>query len=199
MTISPVRPPRRAALKRRSPQPYGRVRTSSLQKPAFDHTRSIAVHVHIVVDSASPTELERQIATGLRLAAKRLTDDRSTVAPKPIQPKNIETLEPLLQPGIVISSGLRQVWSGGKAVAITAKEFELLLFLARHPDRFWTRDALMSRLWSSNYYSGRTVDVHVHRLRAKLSDDVILTSRQVGYRINPAAQISIVDPIDEPQ
>jgi DNA-binding response OmpR family regulator len=41
--------------------------------------------------------------------------------------------------------------------------------------------------------SGRTVDVHAHRLRAKLGTSIVLTSRQIGYRINPDRTVTVVD------
>lgn len=67
---------------------------------------------------------------------------------------------------------------------LTYKEFELLYFLAAHPDRVFTREQLLSEVWGTDYFGGtRTVDVHVRRLRAKLGDheSLISTVRGVGY------------------
>ena len=65
-------------------------------------------------------------------------------------------------------------------------EYELLKFLATHPNRVFSREALLSRVWGYDYYGGaRTVDVHVRRLRAKLGAEHaqrIKTVRSVGYR-----------------
>ena len=65
-------------------------------------------------------------------------------------------------------------------------EYELLKFLATHPGKVFTREMLLSRVWGYEYYGGaRTVDVHIRRLRAKLSEEhaaLIQTVRSVGYR-----------------
>ena len=69
---------------------------------------------------------------------------------------------------------------------LTYMEYELLKFLAQHPGKVFTREILLSRVWGYEYYGGaRTVDVHIRRLRAKLSDEhasLIQTVRSVGYR-----------------
>ncbi len=74
----------------------------------------------------------------------------------------------------------------GVPVTLTFKEYELLRFLATHRGRVFTREALLDHVWGYDYYGGtRTVDVHVRRLRAKLSPDsesLIETVRNVGYR-----------------
>jgi DNA-binding response OmpR family regulator len=69
---------------------------------------------------------------------------------------------------------------------LTYMEYELLKFLAQHPGKVFTREALLNRVWGYEYYGGaRTVDVHVRRLRAKLGEEhagLIQTVRSVGYR-----------------
>ncbi len=74
----------------------------------------------------------------------------------------------------------------GKPLDLTYMEYELLKFLASHPGKVFTRETLLSRVWGYDYYGGaRTVDVHVRRLRAKLSEEhapLIQTVRSVGYR-----------------
>jgi two-component system alkaline phosphatase synthesis response regulator PhoP len=75
---------------------------------------------------------------------------------------------------------------GGRHLDLTYMEYELLKFLATHPGKVFTRETLLSRVWGYEYYGGaRTVDVHVRRLRAKLSEEhanLIQTVRSVGYR-----------------
>jgi DNA-binding response OmpR family regulator len=83
-----------------------------------------------------------------------------------------------------IDPGRREASVGGEAMPLTYMEFELLRFLAAHPDRAFTREALLKRVWGYEYYGGaRTVDVHVQRLRAKLGAEhaLIRTIRNVGY------------------
>ncbi len=71
-------------------------------------------------------------------------------------------------------------------IALTATEFDLLLFLARQPGRVFERSALLSSVWGYSSSAGaRTVDVHVAALRAKLGDaSPIRTVRGVGYSVD---------------
>ena len=79
-----------------------------------------------------------------------------------------------------------EVTLGGKVVALTFKEYELLKFLAADRGRVYTRDTLLDRIWGCDYFGGdRTVDVHVRRLRSKIEDSkhtFIETVRNMGYR-----------------
>jgi DNA-binding response OmpR family regulator len=78
-----------------------------------------------------------------------------------------------------------QVQIGGRPVDFAYMEYELLKFLATHPGRVFSREALLNRVWGYDYYGGaRTVDVHVRRVRAKLGSEHsrIRTVRSVGYR-----------------
>ncbi|HEX7070945.1 MAG TPA: response regulator transcription factor [Rhodothermales bacterium] len=64
------------------------------------------------------------------------------------------------------------------------KEFELLYFLASNPGRVFSRQELLDAVWGSDVFViDRTVDVHVRKIREKLSDDVIETVKGVGYRL----------------
>jgi DNA-binding response OmpR family regulator len=81
----------------------------------------------------------------------------------------------------------RQVSREGQVVDLTAKEYDLLLFLANHPGRVWSREQLLQQVWGYDYLGdSRTVDVHIHHLRDKLEPSsgrpqYILTSRGHGY------------------
>jgi len=85
-----------------------------------------------------------------------------------------------------------EVTIAGEVVAFTRMEYELLKFLVTHPRRVFTRDALLTTVWGYSYYgSGRTVDVHIRRLRAKLGpkhSERIRTVRSVGYLFENADQ-----------
>jgi DNA-binding response OmpR family regulator len=78
-----------------------------------------------------------------------------------------------------------QVRVAERTVAFAYMEYELLKFLATHPNRVFSREALLSRVWGYEYYGGaRTVDVHVRRVRAKLGPEHaarVKTVRGVGY------------------
>jgi DNA-binding response OmpR family regulator len=90
--------------------------------------------------------------------------------------------------GIELNLANYQVSVDGRPVNFTFMEYELLKFLATHPGRVFSREALLSRVWGYDYYGGeRTVDVHIRRLRAKLGPDSagrIQTVRSVGYRFD---------------
>ncbi len=86
-----------------------------------------------------------------------------------------------------------EVTLAGKRVELTFKEYQLLKFLASHPGRVFTREALLAQLWDYDYFGGeRTVDVHIRRLRSKIEDQAhtfIETVRGVGYRFQPGKQL----------
>lgn len=79
-----------------------------------------------------------------------------------------------------------QATIAGSPVNLTYMEYELLRFLVENPNRVWSREQLLSKVWGYDYFGGsRTVDVHVRRLRAKLGEERaswITTVRSVGYR-----------------
>jgi DNA-binding response OmpR family regulator len=82
-----------------------------------------------------------------------------------------------------------QVTKDGKAVPLTATEFRLLHYLASHPERIFSRSALIEAVWGYDSSVGydRTVDVHIRHLREKLEDDPsnprwIVTVRGLGYK-----------------
>jgi DNA-binding response OmpR family regulator len=79
-----------------------------------------------------------------------------------------------------------QVSIDGATLSFAYMEYELLKFLATHPNRVFPRESLLSAVWGYDYYGGeRTVDVHVRRVRAKLGNRHawrIQTVRGVGYR-----------------
>lgn len=101
--------------------------------------------------------------------------------------KDIEpSSEQIKTAGITIDPDKYEVYVNGKLVSLTFKEYELLKFLASHPGRVFTRDALLNQVWSQDYFGGdRTVDVHIRRLRSKIEDPdhvYIETVRNIGYR-----------------
>ena len=91
---------------------------------------------------------------------------------------------PILTVGAVsIDLERRRVTAGGAGVSLTSTEFDLLAKLAGAPGRVFTREELLASVWGqADYASGRTVDVHVAQVRAKLGEhSPIRTSRGVGY------------------
>lgn len=88
--------------------------------------------------------------------------------------------------GLAIDTDSFEVSVDGRQLTLTFKEFELLRFLAAHPGRVHTREALLNQVWGYEYFGGlRTVDVHVRRIRAKLGirhENMIQTVHGVGYK-----------------
>lgn len=87
-----------------------------------------------------------------------------------------------------INTDSHQVFRGGKAIDLTQREYELLTFLASHPNKVYSRVDLMEQVWNYGYVGDdvRTVDVTVRRLREKIEADpanpvYILTRRGAGY------------------
>ena len=81
----------------------------------------------------------------------------------------------------------RNAYKNGELADLTAKEFDVIEFLMRNPNRVYSREALLDTIWAYEYRSDiRTVDVHIRRLREKLEDHPaqpqhILTKWGVGY------------------
>ncbi len=92
---------------------------------------------------------------------------------------------------LVIDPMARTVTVAGSERSLTAKEFDLLLTLARRPRAVFNRDKLLEMVWgSADYIDPSTVTVHVRRVRAKIEDDPsqprhITTAWGVGYRFEP--------------
>ena len=87
-----------------------------------------------------------------------------------------------------INTESHQVFRGSKTIDLTAREYELLTFLASHPNRVYNRNELMEQVWNYIYVGddARTVDVTIRRLREKIEADpsnpvYILTRRGAGY------------------
>ena len=89
---------------------------------------------------------------------------------------------------LAIDVQAHQVARGGKQIALTRLEFDLLVALAKEPGRVFTRDALLSEVWGYRHSTDtRLVNVHVQRLRSKIEHDperpeIVLTVRGVGYK-----------------
>lgn len=87
-----------------------------------------------------------------------------------------------------INTESHQVFRGSRIIDLTAREYELLTFLASHPNRVYNRNELMEQVWNYIYVGddARTVDVTIRRLREKIEADpsnpvYILTRRGAGY------------------
>ncbi|MFF0742692.1 winged helix-turn-helix domain-containing protein [Streptomyces sp. NPDC004111] len=97
--------------------------------------------------------------------------------------------DPVRQGPVRIDSSRRLVEVAGRVLDLTYLEFELLAHLVAHPHRVHTRDQLVTTVWGYGHVGdGRTVDVHIARLRRKLGAEhrrSIQTVRRVGYKYAP--------------
>ncbi|RSM55768.1 transcriptional regulator [Actinoplanes sp. ATCC 53533] len=88
----------------------------------------------------------------------------------------------------------RQVVVDGELLPLTRLEFDLLLFLADHPRRVFSRTQLLNAVWGYEHTGERTVDVHVRRLRVKMGTQLplITTVYGVGYRLADEARVVVL-------
>ena len=99
---------------------------------------------------------------------------------------------PLAAGDLVLDPAARRAQRGGRELALTLREFDLLAFLLQHPGTAFGREELMHRVWGWDFGDLSTVTVHVRRLREKIEDDpaaprLITTVWGVGYRFDPSA------------
>lgn len=118
-----------------------------------------------------PRELAARINAVLRRAGGEDSDDVLEVGP------------------LRIEAAAHRVLVDERAVHLGATEFRLLKFFVAHPDRVYTREQLLDRVWGPNVYvEERTVDVHIRRLRKALdgtgADRFVQTVRGAGYRFS---------------
>jgi DNA-binding response OmpR family regulator len=125
----------------------------------------------------SPRELVLRVNAVLRRAQSSLPVEAPTV---------------LIDGGLAIDTAAHQATLDGGALALTAREYELLVFLLRQPRIAFTREDLFERVWGWNVGDVSTVTVHVRRLREKIEADPgqprrLVTVWGVGYRYEPVA------------
>jgi len=135
-----------------------------------------------VVKPFSPRELTARVKAVLRRAQGAALADSTPTGSDPV----------LQAEDLTLDTSARQVHVGGNEAVLTAREFELLAFLMRHPRRAFRREELFEQVWGWTYGDTATVTVHVRRLREKIEVDPsdprrIVTVWGVGYRFEPGA------------
>ena len=134
-----------------------------------------------LVKPFSPRELVSRVRAILRRTSHTETDGSASTH------KTRSERSLLCFPGLTIDVEARRVEVNGKEVALTPTEFDLLALFAGSPDRVFTRETLMNRVWGYDYLGdGHTIDVHISALRKKIEVDpaqrYIKTVWRVGYR-----------------
>ncbi len=102
-----------------------------------------------------------------------------------------QSAPPMSFGNVVVDTTRRTVQVAGADVSLSAKEFDVLLLLAKSPGRVYSRDQILEQVWGWDFEgTPRTVDNHIVSLRKALNEDPrnpshIITVRQVGYRLDP--------------
>ena len=97
--------------------------------------------------------------------------------------KDTRTENELVYEGIKINRDQYYVEIDGKQITLPRKEFELLSLLASTPNKVFNREIILKTVWGQDVIvGGRTIDVHVRKLREKIGGDYIKTIKGVGYK-----------------
>jgi len=159
--------------------------------------RALAADLPVVMLTALGEEADRVL--GLEIGA----DDYLT---KPFSPRELVLrvrsvlrrtvrngtgAEHLVDGELAVDVARRTATLRGEALALTVREFDLLVFLMRHPGRVFRRAELLEQVWGWTFGDQSTVTVHMRRLREKVEDDPaaprrIVTVWGVGYRYEHA-------------
>ena len=161
--------------------------------------RASKINVPIILVTAREDEIDKVLGLELgaddyitkpysvrELVARVKANLRRSVSEAFIE-KDIESSSLLTFDRLVINCERYEVSKDGKLINLTKREFELLEFLARKPEKIVSREALLEQVWGYEYLGDlRTVDVTVRRLREKIEDDssepeYIVTKRGLGY------------------
>ena len=111
-------------------------------------------------------------------------DDLSTFSQRAFFIAGAKWMEAYLNPpptNITINNNDFTVSFEGKKLLLPKMEFELLRYLHTHSGRIVTRDELLEKVWNNEYIGDRTVDVHIRKIRSKISIAPIRTIKRVGY------------------
>ena len=165
----------------RSQSPAARIPIVMLTAKAGEVDRILGLEIgadDYVSKPFSPRELVARIRAVLRRSEAQETE----------RPR--ETYE---RGRLRISFDTYEVWIDGKPLELSLREFELLKFFVRSPNRVFDRLAILDLVWGQDtYVEPRTVDVHIRRLRFQIEQDpanpsLIQTVRGVGYRFDDQA------------
>ena len=159
---------------------------------ACDHIRRLPGLEHTIIAFLTARGEDYSQVAGFEVGA----DDYIT---KPVKPKVLMSrIKALLRrrpapeqevPGkiefqdLIIDPERHHVELQGEVIELPRKEFELLSLLASKPGKVFTREEIMDRIWGTVVIvGGRTIDVHIRKLREKIGDDRIKTVKGVGYK-----------------
>jgi two-component system alkaline phosphatase synthesis response regulator PhoP len=95
-----------------------------------------------------------------------------------------DTVDDITKVGnIVINREEYKIVNNGEEIILPRKEFELLALLTSKPNKVFKREVILDRVWGNEVVvGGRTIDVHIRKLREKIGDDHFKTVKGVGYK-----------------
>src|SRR5438105_2814689 len=84
---------------------------------------------------------------------------------------------------LVVDRDTYMVYYKGREILLPRKEFELIYLLTSRPEKVFTREEIFRHIWQKELTpkEGRTIDVHIRKLRAKISEGLITTVKGIGY------------------
>jgi two-component system phosphate regulon response regulator PhoB len=170
---------------------------------ALEQSRPDLIVLDVMLPEVDGFELCRQIRRSTVLGLEIGGDDYMT---KPFSPRELiarvkahlrrEEMDaepaPLESGRFRLDRAARRFYAGGREVALTSTEFNLIEFFITHPGRAYSREQLLDAVWGEQrYVTPRTVDVHVRRLREQIEDEPdnprhLITVRGFGYRFEEA-------------
>ncbi len=134
-----------------------------------------------------------EVLDTLRRVTDRLGTARVEVAPASTASVGVAPAADVDGDAVLVLADSHVVRVGEREIPFTRVEFDLLLFLATHPRRVFTRAQLLQTVWGFAHAGQRTVDVHIRRLRAKLPGvPLVTTVRGVGYRLADHANVQVL-------
>lgn len=132
-------------------------------------------------ESGADDYITKPIKTKLLLSKvksllRRLTENESSE--KSIASSQIEIN------GMIINREEYKIQKGNQSITLPRKEFELFYLLATKPGKVFTRAEILDKVWGNEVIvGGRTIDVHIRKLREKIDEDMFVTIKGVGYKI----------------
>ena len=159
---------------------------------ACEHIRAIPELKDVIITFLTARSEDYSQVAGFEVGA----DDYIA---KPIKPKvlvskvkallrrlkeDTKTTSTLTVGNIEINREEYKIINNGKEVILPRKEFELFYLLATKPGKVFTREEILDKVWGNEVVvGGRTIDVHIRKLREKMGDDFFKTIKGVGYKI----------------